>query len=184
MACETKPSWDRFTFVDAVTLGAALGLAIWLQTSWMLVRTDQPFQRAEGPAIWAASSLMWGSVFAGPPIVLAHFFRRRRTAPSAGEWLWLVPIPLYLTFLVLLYFGELSIVQSLFGGVWAIGVTLAYISAQSVLSLGAFVRLVRSFSARHTDGARRWADRFGGLVCAVFGPATVFGLIHSLRQTP
>jgi hypothetical protein len=184
MLNEVKPAWNRFTLVDGVVLVAALGLGVWLQTSWMSRRTDHPFQRAETLVLWAGLSLLQGGVLAGPLVAVAQFLRGRRTAPSAGEWCWLVPIPLYLTFLALLYSGQPGLLQTPLNVDWASCMLLLYASVQGLLSLGALVRLVMSFSRRRPDAACRWTDRLGCLVCAAVGPVMTFLLVSSLRQNP
>jgi hypothetical protein len=179
-----KATWNRFTWVDAGILVAALALGAWLQTSQMSRRTDHPFRRAETLAIWVGSSVVWAGLLAGPLIIGAQFLRGRRTAPSPGEWFWLVPIPLSLTFLAFLYYSESRLARMLFKADVELYVFIIYIFAQSLFSLAAVVRLVSSVLGRRADVACRWTDLVGCSVCSALGPVTAFAIISALRQLP
>src|SRR4051812_45101711 len=88
-------SWSRFTLMDGLILIVACALGIGLETHVM--RMDAGFTRVDPRVVWAASSVLWAGVVAGPLVLTVQRFRGRRPAPSLGEWLWLAPLALYLS---------------------------------------------------------------------------------------
>jgi hypothetical protein len=179
-----KTNWNRFTMVDGGILIAALGLGVWLATAEVSGRTDHPFQGAETLVIWAVLSVLWAGIFAGPLILVEQLLRGRRSAPSPGEWFWLVPVPLYISFLLFLYGSQNTYLTILYSGNLGLFITLVYVVIQCLFTLAAFVRFVSSVYGKRRDVACRWTDLLGCSVCIYVGPVMAFAVISSLRNIP
>lgn len=83
-------TWQRFTLLDAMLLFPAYALAAAF-TRW--TAGEGTLRQPVSPMITILLIASLGSVVAGPIILLAQFLlRRRRTALSTGEALWLAPL--------------------------------------------------------------------------------------------
>ncbi len=85
-----------FSWIEGVTMVCAVLVVAGFQMS----NTAKPLVTHEWPALveLIVASLILGVAFAGPFVLVAQFLvRRRSSAISFGEWLWIVPLALYVT---------------------------------------------------------------------------------------
>jgi hypothetical protein len=85
---EKRETWQRFTLLDMLLVQAGFGLGFSLAFSL------GPGEMRTVERVIAG--VVFGSVLAGPIVLLTQWTLRRRSRPlSAGEWLWLSPPVLF-----------------------------------------------------------------------------------------
>jgi hypothetical protein len=165
---EAYASWQRFTLLDLLLLfpGYAIGAAI--TRPLYLMRMGGPF----GILGAITTTALGGSILAGPIILSAQFLLRcRRTPLSAGEWLWLSPLPITALILGLPAFelvwrGDRLLV------ILAIGLGMA-MSATSLAAVGVFFMSIRG----RKNVPCFWTDRFGVMTAFVLAIPVILGVL-------
>jgi hypothetical protein len=104
-------------------------------------------------------------------VLSSQRFRGRRSAPSLGEWFWLVPFVLFLTIAW----------SQLFSGPGSFPFVTCVI-LQCAFSCAALFRLMGTCFGMNRDVACRWTDFLGCTVCASVGPAIVFAINEAMKQ--
>jgi len=165
---EEKPErWRRFTLLDMLLIQAALAAA--LSIAWSSRPTESGWIE---PAI---AAVVFGSVFAGPMVLISQWtLRGRRTLPSTGEQLWIASFVCWTAgfyLIVLLYW--LSEHKDSWPNAYGVGVlgmsvcTLCVV--QTILSGIALVWLVKGALKKHAPVPCLWTDRCGSIACLLFG---------------
>jgi hypothetical protein len=109
-------------------------------------------------------ALVLGSVYAAPlSLAVQLIFRRRRTMPSIGEWLWLEPLLLYILLYVcsnLFFLSEASVLLAI--------ILQPFSSIMALLMIGFYT--MQFFKKKEI----RWTDFFGCISCGSFGIMIVY----------
>jgi hypothetical protein len=187
-----RSNWTRFTLMDGIILIAACSIGTYITTRFAqerqiaelqkegslgtliatrFTRTDTRNSRPRVAVLWAVSCILWSGVIAAPLVLSSQRFRGRRSAPSPGEWFWLVPLVLFLTIAW----------SQLFGGPGSF-LFITWVMLQCACSCAALFRLVRTFFGMNRDVACRWTDLLGCTVCGSVGPAILFEIYEALKQ--
>lgn len=169
--------WERFTLLDAflLQLAFALGLA-WGWTLW-------PSQ--EGPILYVATVLAFGSVLSAPIILSVQWsLRRRRALPSVGEQLWIASFVCWLTGYLLVVLLSYAVQSS--AAEYAVAALAFHLCpvflAQTVFSGVAVARLIRRTWGKRPHVPCKWTDLFGSVACLLFGLWLWFPLLAALRD--
>jgi hypothetical protein len=168
--------WQRLTILDLLLLMVAYALAAGCcsrQRETVLYSAPECIIHYTATEIFFQIVVL-GNVFAGPIVLIAQYvFRRRRTWPSIGEWLWLSPIMLVLASALAIMCwpggdGLVSLLMMLTVG----GLVLC--SALSLLLLG--FRLLGVWNA----ASCRWTDVFGCITCLGVGIWALYWCVADL----
>jgi hypothetical protein len=168
--------WQRLTILDFMLLAVAYALAgacCSRQHETVLYAAPECIVHYTATEIFFQIVVL-GNVFAGPIILIAQYiFRRRRTWPGIGEWLWLSPMLLVLAsaLAIMCWPGgsglESLVVMLMIGG-------LALGAALSLLLLG--FRLLGIWNI----ASCRWTDVFGCMTCLCVGIWALYWCITDL----
>lgn len=169
--------WERFTLLDAFLL--QLAFALGLTWGWILWPSHQ------GPILYLATVLAFGSVLAAPIVFSVQWFlRRRRAPPSVGEQLWIASFVCWLTGYLLVMLMWVAVESS--PAEYAVAPLRFYMwplfLAQTVCSGTAFVWLIRRGWRKRAPVPCKWTDLFGAAACLLLGLWLWFPLITALRD--
>ena len=173
-------SWQRFTLLDMLLLQAAF--AIGLSLAWSLWLAE----KREGGAQPIAVAVVFGSVVAGPMVLLAQCWLRRRLTPfSAGEWLWLASALTWLLFCLWRAFVGLYLRRTyalhadgdaliLLLEIGAVGFLFLLAIAYTLGWMLLFPLVIRAFLEEREPVPWepvpcRWTDRFGVVASLLWG---------------
>jgi hypothetical protein len=167
---DIRSNWTRFTLMDGIILIAACSVGTYIATR--IAQMDARNSSPRVAVLWAVSCVLWSGVIAAPLVLSSQRLRGRRSAPSPGEWLWLVPLVLSLTvaWMLLRFCGPGSFLL------------VILVMLQCACSCAALFRLVRTFFGMNRDVACRWTDLLGCTVCGSVGPAILFEIYEALKQ--
>ena len=164
--------WQRFTVLDVMLLqaGYALALALVLSPARRLALTTFD----AGTVLVVLTTICLGGVFSGPIVLASHWlFRGRRTALSAGEWLWLSPfgilIALGLGIWALHWVAQVFPAPAEVRAVFFALLGLVMILVEIGCTLNALLVVVARSVGDLTEPPCWWTDRFGTLTCLVLG---------------
>ncbi len=189
---DIRSNWTRFTLMDGIILIAACSLGTYITIRFAqetevaelekegslgtliatrFTRTETQNSRPRVAVLCAVSCVLWSGVIAAPLVLSSQRFRGRRSAPSPGEWFWLVPLVFFLTIAW----------SQLFGGPGSF-LFITWVMLQCAFSCAALFRLVGTFFGKDRDVACRWTDFLGCTVCASVGLAIVFAIYEVMKQ--
>jgi len=168
--------WQHFTVLDAMLLQLAYALAFSMVFVPLRAEMTRGFDVGSLLGVLIAACL--GSLLAGPIVLSSHWlFRGRQASLSAGEWLWLSPIALFLTGLVgvcLIYWIALDLpdrqeVQAVF----LVFLALSLLLVEAGLVLNALLVLLARWGNQLPQAPCGWTDRFGAVSCLAAGIVTL-----------
>lgn len=149
---EDRQPWQRFTILDLflLQLGVALGFSFAVAL--------RPLADEGWPFVVVVGAIL-GPLFCGPLVLFVQwFFRGRNEGLSSGEWLWLSPLLIHPSGLLLAaVFGPI-------GGLMAFLTVAVWISAQVVCAALAGIVILSVLAKTRPAVPCVWTDRAGAMM--------------------
>ncbi|MDI9443163.1 MAG: hypothetical protein QM844_03250 [Planctomycetota bacterium] len=165
--------WQQFTVLDGLLLQAGYAIAF----SVVFLPARGAFEAIDiGSVVLVLIAACLGGAVSGPIVLGSQWlFRGRWIALSAGEWLWLSPLAVFVAGLLgiwVIYWGAHSLpdpeeIRAVSFAILAMVLCLVEIGC----AVNALIVLLARTSGELSPPPCSWTDRFGALTCLVIGAA-------------
>jgi hypothetical protein len=169
-------NWRSFSFVDGVLMVASVSAVCGLLRLQQISERARPLVAREWPGDatlveLVVASICFGVACAGPFVIAAQFLiRGRLSGLSLGEWLWTVPLILYVT-------GIISNRAAIH-----ISDHAALLTASICALLQWFASLISILAFFAPRSVSLWSDRVGCFACVLAGSYLAYNIIaHPLK---